>query len=622
MSGRRRRLACSLLLLLAGCALLVGCAKPDRPGPLEGEPVSAGPPVPYTVAFPKDLPPPAAALLPRASRAEQLKDRPPSSALIVRKRAADDVPQLEMALRSLGYYAPRVGYDVAEPSGGGPPGAGPGRGAPLAVSFSVDPGPLFTFEQLQVLVEGEAPGYAPPSPDALGLKRGEPAKAQAVLDAEQTMLTRARKEGYALARLGQRDTVVDRDGHLMDVTLRLAPGRRATFGKITYAGDKGVNGRYLANRTTFEPGQVYDPDQVEKTRQALYDTNLFSTVIVREAEALAPDGSLPITFEVATRAARSLGASLGYQSDVGANGEVFWENRNLAGGGERLRGQIDLSPILQEAQLSFTRPDILRANQDLLASLDLKHEDTDAYESRSLAAGLGVERRFSEQLKGTLGVNYRYLDLKENKEAETSYGLLSLPASVDWDYSNSLLDPTRGGRLTVTTAPFYDTLSSDRQFLKSRLTATRYFELLSQPRLVLAGRLSLGSIFGVGREDVPADERFYAGGGGSVRGIGYQLAGELDDDDKPRGGRSIVELSTEVRYKITDTIGVVAFLDGGAASTSVFPATGEELRWGAGPGLRYFTPIGPLRVDLGFPLQPRSGVDDLFQLYISIGQAF
>ena len=219
-----------------------------------------------------------------------------------------------------------------------------------------------------------------------------------------------------------------------------------------------------------------------------------------------------------------------------------------------------------------------------------------------------------------LGLAYRYASIEEQDEPDQTYGLLSVPAKLDWDFSNDLLDPTRGGRLHLMTAPTWDTLGVGRSFLKSRLDHSRYLPITDN--LVLALRGALGSIVGTGRDDLPADERFYAGGGGSVRGIAYQTAGELDDDDDPLGGASLIELSAELRYRFTENLGAVLFIDGGAAFDNAYPDFDEPLRWGVGPGLRYFTPIGPLRLDIGVPLNARDGVDDAFQFYISIGQAF
>ena len=173
-----------------------------------------------------------------------------------------------------------------------------------------------------------------------------------------------------------------------------------------------------------------------------------------------------------------------------------------------------------------------------------------------------------------------------------------------------------------TLTPFVDLLGTDRNFLKGRLTTNRYLQLSFAPRFVLAARASVGALGGVSRDDVPADERFYAGGGGSIRGIGFQLAGPLDDDDKPLGGRSLVEGSVELRTRFENNFGLALFLDAGTVDTSVFPSFEERVLFGAGPSFRYFTPVGPIRFDIGFPLNPRKGVDSAYQLYFSIGQSF
>jgi len=175
--------------------------------------------------------------------------------------------------------------------------------------------------------------------------------------------------------------------------------------------------------------------------------------------------------------------------------------------------------------------------------------------------------------------------------------------------------------LRLDNEPFVDTFGNSLLFNKSRMEYTHYVQVLESPRVVLAGRGAVGTLFGASRADVPASLRFYAGGGGSVRGFAFQEAGELDDQNDPIGGRSLFEASGEVRARVTDTIGIVAFVDAGAAFTSRYPDFDDQLRIGAGPGIRYFSPIGPIRLDVGFPVNPRD-TDDAFQLYISIGQAF
>lgn len=606
-----RLVAC---LLVAGLA--AACGQSDGPEGLEGG-VESGPPINYTVTFPPDLPPEVASLLPQASQAKEGEARPPTNELVLRNRAQGDLARLTSALQSLGYYEPRVSYEIVRP-----PTAAGAEAPPVEIRFSVEPGPLFRFASLAIVVDGEAPGYQPPTPQDLGLIAGQSAAAQVVLDADQELLRRARQAGFALAQQQRRSTVIDSPARTMDVTLRIAPGRRATFGPVTFNGADEVERDFLRNRLAFEEGQRFDPMKVQESQNDLYDTNLFATIILNEADELTPEGALPITVELRQRAARSIGARLGYDTDIGPNTELFWENRNILGAGERLRIETELALPRQQLSTNFTKPDFLRRDQSLIANANLRNEDLDAYKSQTIGAGIGIDRMITERLTVGLGVAYRYAAIEDRDLEEEKFGLLSLPGRVDWDFSDNELDPSRGGRLNIAAAPFYDTLGTAGSFLKAQVTHSRYFTLIDNPRLVFAARASLGSIIGTAREDLPADERFYAGGGGSVRGIPYQLAGPLDDDDDPLGGKSLIELGGELRYKITDTIGVVGFLDAGTVATESYPTFSEELRLGAGPGIRYFTPIGPLRVDVGFPLQPRDGVDDLFQLYISLGQAF
>ena len=141
-------------------------------------------------------------------------------------------------------------------------------------------------------------------------------------------------------------------------------------------------------------------------------------------------------------------------------------------------------------------------------------------------------------------------------------------------------------------------------------------------RYVLAGRARVGSTVGQPRRNVPANKRFYAGGGNSVRGYGYQKIGPLNDDDDPDGGRSLLELGAEFRAQVWGNFAVVPFVDGGTVYDNAYPDFSETFRWAAGIGLRYHTVIGPIRFDIAFPLNPRKGTDDPYQFYISIGQAF
>lgn len=620
----------ALLLLLAAVAL-AACGRGDeQPRALDrGEDgLPKLPPIPYAVRFAGDLPPDVAGLLPQVSQAERDRGTPPDSRLGIRQRAEADVGRMRQALRAEGYFAATVAFAI-EDAAGAAPASGLIQRVEQAVAppqvvlrFDVAPGPRYRFGELRVELDDNPDAFQAPDPAELGLVAGAPARTQAVIDAEQGLLRRAREAGWALARTGERDAVVDHDARTMAVTLVLAPGRRASFGQVGFTGGEGIDPAFLRGRIPVAAGERYRPEPLDKGQRNLFDTDLFSTIIVRPAGQLAPDGALDVTYELRQRPPRSVGAALSYQTDLGASVRLFWEHRNFLGAGERFRAQADVSAVQQSATVSLGKPDFLAPRQTLLTDLTASRQDLDAYKSTSLGTGVALERELTDDLKGSLGVAFRYAEIDDATQPKEEFALLSFPGRLDWDFANDRFSPTAGGTVLASAAPFVDLLDPGRRFLKARLTHTRYLGLTDSPQTVLALRGSVGSIFGVSRDRVPADERFYAGGGGSIRGIGFQEAGPLDDQDKPRGGRSVAEGSVELRLRLRNDLGAVLFLDGGTVFDGPLPGGGERVLLGAGPGLRYYTPIGPLRLDVGFPLNPRKGVDDGFQLYISIGQSF
>jgi translocation and assembly module TamA len=269
---------------------------------------------------------------------------------------------------------------------------------------------------------------------------------------------------------------------------------------------------------------------------------------------------------------------------------------------------------------AFRKPGFLHPDQTLVAEAGAGVESPEAYSSRHLRTAIGLERAISEDLVAGGGIGFKVSRVDQLGEEER-YGLISLPLRLDWDRSDDLLDPRRGWRLGLRLTPFTEVLNEEMTFVRARASLTHYLPLLKDPGLVLATRWALGSMFGAERDEIPADERFYAGGGGSIRGLPFQSAGPLEGDD-PLGGRSLVEVSAELRMRLTESLGLAAFIDGGRAFEKSIPESEGDTLWGAGLGVRYYTFLGPLRLDLAVPLDRREGVDDAFQFYVSIGQAF
>ncbi len=633
----RAALPLLLLLFLAGCS-----GTGSLPGKLALPWANASQGIAYTVVVEgKGL---------SSALADRLRDvletartdlPPPPNRVVLLRQGEADLERLRAALRADGYYAASASVRLEEvereAAAAGTGTVLPGEDeetAPAAVPspryrlvFEVEPGPRYRFGKRRIRIIGPAYGFEPPSPGRLGLKDGDPALAERILSAEAQLLRTAKREGHAMARLGKRRVVVDHTTRLVEVELAIEPGPVFAFGPIRFEGAEDVDRIFLLRRVRFATGDRFDPRLVARARRLLVTSGLFTAVRAKVAEEPDANGTIPVTFELVPRRPRSIGGAVGIHSDRGPGGRIFFQHRNLFGGGENLRMEGRTSRDLVAGRIQLRVPEFLRPAQDLVTFAAYSDETSNAFRSRSVTFGSGIERELGTHLKVGYGLRYRFADIRDKTLKGTgrndTFRLISLPISVTYDRRDSLFDPTQGTRIVVAVDPFQDTSDAAIRFLRARYSQTLYFKLQRQPRLVLALRGVAGTILGVERVDIPADERFYAGGGGSIRGIPFQKAGPLNSDNDPLGGRSLVEGSVELRFRPFEKLGFAAFLDGGSAFTAVIPDLEEETpRFGVGFGVRYATPIGPLRLDLAVPLKRNEDVDDPFQLYISLGQAF
>ncbi|HOV03544.1 MAG TPA: BamA/TamA family outer membrane protein, partial [Kaistiaceae bacterium] len=311
----------------------------------------------------------------------------------------------------------------------------------------------------------------------------------------------------------------------------------------------------------------------------------------------------------------------------GAGIEAHWGHRNLFGGAEQIRvegsvsriGSADTSELDYELGVTFVKPGIIDPDTDLTAEARLRQEMPDAYESRSATAKLGLNHRFSDTLSASIGAEIEQARIEDEFGTE-DYTLIGAPAELVWDTRDNRLDPSKGFHALAFAEPIVD-LRNDESFFVSKASFSAYRAIDESRRFVLAGRIAAGSITGAGLTAVPADRRFYAGGGGSVRGYPYQGIGPMTSGGNPIGGLSFVEGSAEVRIRVTDKIGIVPFIDAGQVYAEDWPAFDEPLKVGAGIGLRYLTPVGPLRLDVAVPLDKEPD-DPPVAVYLGLGQSF
>lgn len=560
----------------------------------------------YEVAIP-ELPDGLTQLLTSVSDCVGLQDNPPASPGLLRRRMANDVETFAGALKARGYFKAEVAGEVDAAV------------APRIVRFVIEPGPRFVFARPRLTLEPDAPALHDRLRETLGrLKSGENYASGAVLDVETALLERLKELGRPSPVVRERKVVADHATDRVEVSFAIDPGPAAAFGATEILGLEDVAAEVVDAELAWEKGEPYDRRKVDKTREQLIRTGLFRSVRIDADHA---DGSDTVTMRLNLLEAphRSVRAGLWFYSDLGLGVNAGWNHRNILGAGQELRLDAELSENRQRANSELILPRTWHPLQSLGLSAQYEHEKTDSYEATNLSLSAIARRPVSEFTAG-YGLAYRLTEV--DKDDARRFNLFSVPLLVEYSSADNPLDPTDGMTLAARMEPFTDISSRETSFVLWNVTGRHYLPLVRDKSVVLATRGRYSLLAGTSRESIPEDMLLYAGGGGSVRGYAHQYAGQLDENDEPLGGVSAVDFSAELRWRMNREYGFVLFADGGGAFSGRNPSDREEYFFGVGAGLRYFTPIGPIRLDVAVPLDRRSGVDDPFQVYVSLGQAF
>jgi translocation and assembly module TamA len=574
------------------------------------------------------------AALKASSQLDSLQPAGPIAPFALVGRAQQDVERLETVLQGFGYYDGKVTITID-----GRPLDDPGlpeaieslpqdKSAPVAVAAEL--GPLYHLRK--IAIEGEMPETAFAK---LGIKTGDPAVAANVLEAQKRLLTALQEEGYALATVAAPVAYQDPSEHVLDVSYRVVSGPQVDIGEISIKGLHDVNESLVRQRLLVHAGERYSPSRIEKARQDLFSLGVFSGVSVRAAGELDSEGRIPIIFDVQERLQHVLGLTAAFSTDLGASGKVTWSHRNLFGNAEQLNllasvvgiGGSATTGLGYNLNAQFVKPEFMHRDQQLEINGGVIKQKLESYDQDAILAGTSVRRKFSDTWSGSVGI----AGIKERivQEGETRYyTLLSFPVNAKYDSTgivNPLEDPLHGIRASATVTPTQSFGDSTATFLVLQASASGYLDLASfgaaEPgRTVIAWRGLIGSAQGASLFSLPPDQRFYAGGSGTVRGFKYQSVGPQFPDNKPIGGISIDAGTIELRQRLSGNFGAAVFVDAGQVGETSKPFTGT-LHVGAGLGVRYYTAIGPIRFDIAVPVNREAG-GDRFEFYIGLGQVF
>ena len=585
-------------------------------------------PQPYTVEVSVTAPA-AESTVRNASALLADESEPASGAAGLLAKARGDYRRILAALYNEGYYGGTISIRVggAEASGLAPDVNLPD---PVAVNILVNPGPLFRFNRVQIL--NQAPATDDPNdfvelPSTLGYGSGEIARSSVVLRAEQLALEAWRQMGYAKARIVSRDVVADHGQSTVDATITVDPGRKAAFGDIAVSGTEYMDPAFVRWQTGLSVGQEFDPDDVKLAQKRLDRLEVFRAARLEAADNIGADGLLPYNLIVQELPGRRFGVGATYSTIDGLGLEGFHLWRNLFGRAERLRLDAKIASIafpIDTAQFdyqfggTFTKPGVFTPDTDFVAAVAAERTLYPTYTETSANARVGLTHMLTDQISFEGGVEYkrsRFDDLFGTRD----FSLLGLYGGAVYDGRDDKVNPTSGFYAAANVQPFYE-FHYGNPAAQLTLEGRTYFGFGEADNFVLAGRIKAGALVGPALSEIPPDKLFFAGGGGSVRGYGFKAIGVDDGAGNITGGRYLLEASLEARVKVTNDIGIVGFIDGGYVAADRFPGI-EDLKLGAGIGARYYTGLGPLRLDVAVPLNKRAGDPD-YAIYVGIGQSF
>jgi translocation and assembly module TamA len=590
---------------------------------------------------------------------QSLRRAAPVSPFGLIARARGDVDRLKTVLEGFGYYQSTVtirinGMPLDNPSLGEALTSLPQGGeARVAIGFNL--GPLYHLGHIDI--DGSLPDEVG---STLGLSTGQPAVALTVLAGGVRLLNALQERGYAFAQVDAPEAYEAADSPVLDVRFHVVAGAKVNVGQIHIEGLQRVHESLLRARLTVHTGDLYRPSVIEKSRRDLLGLGVFGQVTVQIGTAVDDTGGVPITFKFRERLRHAIGFSAAYSSDLGGSGGVTWTDRNVFGNAEQLSlaaslinlGGTDTTGVGYDTSAKLLLPDFGHRDQSLQFAIGAIKHSLWAYDQTALTGGVTLARKISSHWNVSVGATATEETIIQTTGEETittmvdnmpvpevvgvdttyHYTLLALPLNATFDSTNVatlLEDPRRGIRASASLAPTLAIGKPDSTFLISQIQLAGYFDLehllpTAPGRTVFAARALAGLAEGAGELSLPPDQRFYAGGSGTIRGYVYQSVGPkfTDPESTPIGGTAFTAGSVELRQRIGTHMGAAVFVDAGQVSASL-KAADSEFAVGAGIGLRYYTPIGPIRLDVAVPTKRLPApYDDAFEVYIGLGQAF
>ncbi len=534
----------------------------------------------------------------------------------------NDLERLKIFYRRQGFYQAKIDSRLSIDE----------RGR-VSVLLSIDEGPWIRVREIKVTIAEPLPDL-----DLAELQKKNPVRVgerfteRRYEELKALYLTHLQDHGHPRGRV-EGKVRLNVEQRTADIMLTVTPGPLCYFGEVQWKKEAPVPDYLILRKLTFKKGDRFSFKELYESQKRLYDTDLFRSVNLTPAAVPETERHIPVILEVQEAKRGSVRVGVGYGDIDLFRARLGLRLRNLGGGGRLL--DLEGKYSLRENRLmgTFTNPQVFASRFDFIAQGGFLHWDLPGFKDRAYFTQVRLERDLPGNFRVYFGHGLEFARpfgipeetlLILNEAAQEKLFTASMAMfGVRRDTTDNALDPSRGHILSLTQEVATDFLGGNLQFSRT-VAEVRGYRSLDRPGLVLAGRLKFGLIFPIqGTEEIPIFRRFFAGGFGSVRGYRFNYLGPRNPAGTPIGGEAIWEGNVEARLPLYKEFHGVAFFDFGNVFLKPKDLDPGQFKYAAGFGVRYITPIGPIGLDLGFPLNridPRQ--DPVCRLIFTIGQQF
>ncbi len=519
---------------------------------------------------------------------ERQKNSPNLTGRLIRSLHEKAPDEISSALQPFGYYKPSIKSWLIQQDG------------TWLAGYVIKPGEPVRVDAVHLIISGAGSEEArlKKIQGNFPLKKGDALEHERYEKAKRDLLEAATEQGYLDAHFIAHKVTVHLEQYFATINLHLDTGPLYRFGDVTFKQDV-LKTELLGRFVPFKKGDPYQVSKLMDLQNVLYGSDYFSQVEVRPRRDMAEGLDIPVEVDLVSKKRQKYTIGLGYGTDTGIRTVLGWENRRVNRSGHRFSTDLRLSQIQKNFSSRYIIPMRNPATDHLDFTAGLFHEDTNIYKSETRLVGAGYIH-----MRGTWQETF-YINVQKEKYdvgGETDDARLILPG-VSWTRikANDRIFTTHGSRIALDLKGAHTAVGSSASFIQARLNGKFIRRPWDTGKIILRGDFGFTDV--VKLSELPASQRFFAGGDQSVRGYGYKTLGPVNKQGDVTGGKHLIVGSVEYEQRIYGKWGAAVFYDAGNALNKL----SDPLKQGAGIGVRWRSPVGPVRVDFAWALSEKTG---------------